>query len=569
MKYYIDGEQVVPREWTGIGQVREFIDSNNQITLTNTNVKFYGRARQIIYEWVYQRYGRFHNIPMTAESVTGELFDLYLDIVNNLEFTDTDVSTVIALRKASNHFFEAANNLTFEVINNAGLLPTFTSVPYQIMPTTTRLERIVLIGQTLVMLIQLIQAAYELAKLIADALDVVGTGVLTAIAKAIAYAAWVVGLLVIIIQQGKELRQIYLPPVRNLKSKSDYDLIAAGCEYLGFTFVSNFVSARRQIETLPVTEYKEGKSIFKVFEFEMPNTVFNSGYPRAGDSIQVLMQLIQWWLDFFNLEIKVFNGVVRIETPEFFAQNTSVVLESALPDQDEVQDKWRYNNGDNRMWRRKFLAWASDPQDVHTRDMAVYNVAEYLTENINIAPSCKDLAVIKGFSDVTAPFALLKRKDELLPIEKIIYNFFKLIDKVANVFGGNSNLAADFQDTHIGIGIISQQYFGVTKKIWNAGNGKQPVDYQAVKFNTDYIYNERHKSLEVGPSNAKWKDMRVPMHPQTFQALQSNNYAFLDTGERVKVLSCKYFEEDDHRYAEITVQLEDSSGFNVKTVKIA
>lgn len=569
MRYFIQGEEITPRDWTNIGQVREFVDSDNQIKLTTNSVKLTGRGREIVYKWVYEDYGRFLNIPIEVMPKNGPVIPMYLDIVNSLQFTDTDVTSNIVIRKSSNHFFEAANNLTFELLHAKGLLTNFTKVPYQIFAVTTRLERLVLIANTIVMAIQLVNAVFELAKLIADALDVVGTGVLTAIAKAVAYAAWVIGLLFVIIQQAQELRNIYAPPVRYLRSKSDYDLIAAGCQYLGFTFQSDFIAARRQIETLPVTEFQPGKSIFELFEFEMPNVIFNKGYPRAGDTVPTLLPLINWWLEFYNLEIKVYNGIVRIETPEFFAQTANVTLETALPDQEGVQDAWRYNNGENRVWRRKFLSWSNDPQDVHTQDNSVYNVAEYLTQNILIPPGCEDLSVIRGFSNLEAPFALLQRKGSLFPLEKLIFNFFTLLDKVANAFGGNSHLASNFADPRIGIGVISGQYFGITKKIWNAGNGKQPGDYRAIKFNTDVIYEQRHKSLEVKVANSKWRDMRVPMHDETFNILQSNNYAFLDTGEQVKVLSCTYFEEDDHRYANVTLQQEDDSGFNLETIKIA
>lgn len=569
MRFYIEGEEINPREWTNIGQVREFAESDNKIMLTTTSVKLWGRAYEIVYDWVYNRYGRFINIPVEGVPKSGPAIQLYLDIRAVLEFNDKpEVTTNIVLRKSSNHFFDGASALTFEAIYAKGLLTGFTNVPYQILADTTRLERLILIVNELLMLIQLAQAVFELVKLISDGLDIVGTGVLTAIGKAVAYAAWVVGLLVVFIQQAIELKRIYAPPIRTLYSMSDYKLIKAGCEYLGFQFVSGFISDRQEIETLPVTEQQPGKSFFKLFEYQLAGTVFNKGYPRAGDSVRVLQDLIDWWLKWFNLEIKVADGIVRIETPEYFAATTSVVLETALPDQDWRANKWTYNNGENRVWRRKFLSWTPDPQDRHTQDIVNYNVAEYQTTNVNIPPGCEDLAIMKGYWPVQAPFALLRRKDELFPLEKLIYKFFKLVDKVVNAFGGSSNLAAEYLDARIGIGIISNQIYGITKKIWNRGDGKQPEDYLTVRFNTDTTYTERHLPLEVKEANSMWVDMRVPMHDETFQLLQSNNYAFLDVGGEAKVIRCEHFDEDDHRWSNIKIQMSDPSGFNTTTVKI-
>lgn len=569
MRFFIEGEEINPKEWTEIGQVREFTESDNKVMLTTNTVKLSGRGHEIVYDWVYNRYGRMINIPVEGHPKSGPVMQLYLDIRASLEFSEKpEVTTTIVLRKSSNHFFDGAKGLTFEAINAKGLLSGFTPVPYQIMADTIRLERLILITNELLMLIQLAQAAFELAKLISDGLDIVGTGVLTAIGKAVAYAAWLVGLLFVFIQQSIELKRIFAPPVRNLLSMSDYKLLRAGCQYLGFEFVSSFVADRQEIETLPVTEQQPGKSFFKLFEYQLVDVVFNRGYPRAGDSIRTLQDLIDWWLRWFNLEIKVADGVVRIETPEYFAATTSVVLETSLSDQEWRGMKWTYNNGENRVWRRKFLSWTPDPQDKHTLDIVNYNVAEYQTINVDIPPDCEDLALMTGYWPVQAPFALLRRKDELFPLEKIIYRFFKLLDKVINAFGGSSNMASEFLDDRIGIGIISNQIYGVTKKIWNQGDGKQPENYLSVHFNTDFTYEERHKTLEVKEANSRWVDMRVPMHSDTFQVLQSNNYAFLDLGPEVKVIDCKHFDEDDHRWSNIKIQTSDPSGFNTTTIKI-
>lgn len=569
MVYSIFGEQISIKDWTSIGQVRQFVESDNQITLTASSVRLTGRAFKIVDDFII-KYGREINVPVEGVSQSGETYQFYLDIKNQLERSTLPyIQTAIQVRKSSTHFFEAAGNLSFEVVNNAGLLTNFTLVPYQIFPVTTALMRLVLIGQTTLMAIQLINAIFELGKLIAAALDIVGTGVLTALAEALAYAAWVVGLLAILYAQGQELRRLLAPPIRNLKAMSDYRLLQAACQYLGFAFESNFMYERRFIETVPVPEQQPGKSMFKLFEFELADVIFNKGYPRAGDTVRTPLEIINWWNEFYNTETKVFNGIVRIETPEYFAQTADVTLESQLTDQDNVCDVWRYNNDPKRTWRRKFIGWANDPQDVHTQDIASYNVAEYLNRNKLVPAGCEDLAIMNGFSNLESPFALMRRKDELFPLEKLIHQFFETLDSVSNFLGGSSDLANEYLDSHVGVNIISGQFFGVTKKIWNEGDGKQPADYLDVKFNTDVIYEDRHKPLEFAKSNCRWQEMRVPMHPETFQALQANNYAQLDTGESVKIIDCKFYEELDHRYADIVYQASDPSGFNVETVKIA
>ncbi|MFM7853505.1 MAG: hypothetical protein ACKO96_16685, partial [Flammeovirgaceae bacterium] len=96
---------------------------------------------------------------------------------------------------------------------------------YQVFPNTTRAEHISIRFSAIIITIQLIQAAFELAKLVADFLDVLGTGILTAIAKAIAVALYFATALIAFIQLGIQVRNTYAPPLRKMWATDIYKLM--------------------------------------------------------------------------------------------------------------------------------------------------------------------------------------------------------------------------------------------------------------------------------------------------------------------------------------------------------
>ncbi|MFM7856170.1 MAG: hypothetical protein ACKO96_30675, partial [Flammeovirgaceae bacterium] len=346
-----------------------------------------------------------------------------------------------------------------------------------VFPNTTRAEHISIIFSGIIITIQLIQAAFELAKLIADFLDVLGTGILTAIAKGIAVALYFATALIAFIQFGVQVRNTYAPPLRKMWATDIYKLMQNAAAALGFTLTSTTLAAMSPYwQIIPINKYVEGKSIFGLFEHEDPDTIYNEFYPREGDSFAIVGQMFSKIAEWFNLTIRVANNQIRIEPESFFATSVGITIAEFLPDQEKTQDAY-FNNNSERIFQAKVLRYPEDPTDIHSKDMVRNSFLEKHAEFINVYPDTPDAYIkgdqdLAGFNEKFAPYSLIKSKKELFRLEKLIVNIvLSPIDYLTSAFGGGTNYASTFTNDRIDIPVIENTYFSQTRVFWNGGNG--------------------------------------------------------------------------------------------------
>lgn len=551
--------QLNPRNYQDFGFVKDFRNPKSRVSLDFENLVLVNQDYEEVRRWIYERYGRFENIEATIIDDLNNEYQHYLDL-SGVKFSDDEVEVGIQARKGTDHFFERAEGLTFEFLfQNGNLVASdFIDVPYLVVPNDLQLQRIVTIAITISTIMQLRSAIFEIAKLAADALDVVGTGVLTTIAKAIALAIYFTLTLIQLIVAFNQLKELYFPKIRYFKACSDLKLIQKGCQYLGFTLESQALTALAKIHTLPRPQAQE-QSIFQTLFNEFVG-YFNTGYPTAQDSCRTLWSLIEDYLTTYNLRIFVYNGIVKIEKRSTFIQNASVVIKPTFSDQSKRQRTWDYN--DSEVFGQKYLHYAVDYTDMHSPDKAQGSQAEYISTPINVLNP--DLVNLPGLRDHLIPFAWGGRKNSLNRIEQFVSGLFGLVDSLVNFFGGNGNLQAGVLD-RIGVLVIEQQFFEQTKRLWLDANGKQPYNYQT-KLSIDNIYLDYHTDLDVQNNCVRYVPMRIPFTMQKFNSLLQNNFVILDSGEVVELMSVGY---KDRKYsADVILAIPDESAFNVQTIKL-
>jgi len=203
------------------------------------------------------------------------------------------------------------------------------------------------------------------------------------------------------------------------------------------------------------------------------------------------------------------------------------------------------------MWKRYYIHFQLDPMDFHTMDTIYdYHNAEFSCEPVNVVNS--DLVNIKGLNDVNVPFALGARKNRLTVTEKLVKGLFQVIDALTGVFGGGTNFAASI-DARIGVLMISQEYFGVTKLMYTIG-GKQPANYLQLLSGSALWYNY-HYINEMQLNGWKIKsDVRVRIMESDFVNLLDNNYAEID-GLMCEILRLEWI--DERSFAQITYRIPD------------
>lgn len=551
--------QLNPDGFENFGFVKDFTEIKSRVSLDFDKLLLVNEDYKLVYDWIYNRFGRFENIEATVKTDSGEEYQHYLDL-SNMKFTDDRVEVGIQARKGTDHFFERADGTTFELIRQQGFLTDdlFTDVPFLIVPNNLQLQKIVAIMLTISLIQQTRQLAFEIQKLAADSLDVVGTGALTTIAKVIAFGLYVSLTIYQLILAFKQLRDLYFPKLLHFKACSDYTLIKRGCEYLGFTLDSEFLYSKRKIHTLPKPLARGDLSIFDKLFNEYSGDL-NKGYPSALDSTPTLWSLIEDYLETYNLRIFVYNGVVKIEPRSYFVNTATIPIAETFSQQDKRSREWIYN--DSQVFGRKYLRYSVDFTDYHSPDISSGYQAEYISQPISVLNA--DLVNLKGLNEYLIPFALGGRKNGLTGIEKVAKALFTPIDLLISLFGGQTlGSQIDLRD---GVLMVESLYFQQSKKLWLNSDGKQPVNYIDY-LSVDKIYTDYHEDMEVNNNCKKLITMKIPFTMDNFHSLLTNNFVILDSGETVEVLNVKY--KDRKYYAEITIAKNDDSNFNVKTVKL-
>jgi len=564
-----ESEKLNPEGWEQFGLVRQFEVQDNRLTVDTGSLTLYREDRQLLHDWNYLQYGRFINYPIKITSGNNYVGRYYLDLSTQV-FTDSSFTANLVVRMGNDHFFERAKGLLFEEVRAKGFIldSMLVNFPYQIVQQYTTLEKVILVATLIGLSQTFINIIRDAAYLINEIAN--PTNVAALILKALTFAIWVTATVVLTIQLIKEIKALVCPKIRNLKGCSDYDLIDAGCRYLGFTFASDYmVQFKDNTFFLPVPEAVPSKSYFDFTQDELTNVFQNKGYPTVLDGeLGFLWGLIDDWLRLHNLEIFVRDGLVRIETPEYFNNTANLQLPYAFSDQTNSQKEWTYNNELRDVWRRKYLTYQTDYVDTHSPDIDGPVRTEYITEPINIPTGFEDLIAHKGMNEIQSGFALLKRKNKLLPGEKVLFEIAKKADQIINLFGGSSNFASGINERQ-GIGMIGSQWYSVPKRVYaNRSNGKQPSDYLQ-KLSLDTLYLTNHAQFDVKNQNSKRFEIEIPLTPNQFDIFQANNRFYFLTGELAKCMSCTFKEAKSQRVASMIVQIEDNSAFNTKTTKLA
>lgn len=555
-----------PEGYRKLGFVKNFRKVHSGVTLNVEDFVINTGALKRLNDWVYIEQGRFENVPVTITSDGGTIYPFYLDL-KPAEIGLERATTGIQARKSVGHFFDNADFLTFELLRlNGALAGLEIQVPYIIIPDNVEIQTIITTITILSLTYQLSQAAFELSKSIAAFLDVLGTGLLTAIAQLVALIIFFVLTVIALITALTELKELVFPTVRNFKCYNDFDLIRKGCEFLGYTLESSVLEQELiKRHTIGVPEAVTGESIFSFLQ-NQNTSFFNKGYPTAQDSVSTLGRLIDHYLMTYNLRIFVFEGVVKIERRLYFVNTATVNLVPTLTNQKEHTDEKSFN--EDEVWGRMYDRWQVDYSDIHSPDTYSGMKSEHITTQINTLN--EDLVRLTGLKGNSAPFALAGRKQGYNRIELAFLEVFNTIDNVITAFQGSSNLTGIISQ-RIGVMVLEKQFFAVTKTIWgtavlnddNVLEIKQDSDYKD-HLSMGAIYDEYKTDLEVNRNNFAVKEMTVPFTDENFSDLLQNNFVNMDGfSDPIEVVDIEWL---DRQYkANIVVLLPDDSAFNTQT----
>lgn len=559
MKHFLNEIEISPRNREEIGVISDFT-GNPEVLNINVDTIILPRESYDIVKNHVATVGLFEGIPYRIQMANGINLNYYVDLTENPIFRSYECELKIKRRKANDCFFDNADGTSFELMLKKGVVfPTF-KIPYLIV-RDNQLELAVTLSLALFSMTQAaIQAVKDLATTISEGVDAftpsVGvTGPVINVGGIAAYfmnvviqTIYVASLLIAITAMATKLFELIFPKVRNLLGCKVKDLIEVSCNFLGYQLNSNLLN-NLNMTLLPVPLIRERKGIFKFVPDDLISP-FNKGVPSSSDTVSTIGSLIRAIEETYNAQTKVIDGVVYIERRDYWQSITTNQIVPAMVIQADRVDEYSYNAQD--VWKRYYIHYQLDAMDLNTMD-ELYDIhdAEYSTEPINVINS--DLVTIKGLNDVSVPFALGQRKDELNWLEKLAKGLFGVIDALTGLFGGGTNLVAKI-DARVGVLVISQNFFSVTKLLYTV-NGKQPAnfkDYVSAKS----LWANFHHINQITENGWKIKnEVRLRIMEDDFVTLLDNNWAEIN-GVNCEILKLEWV--DEKSLATITYRIPDN-----------
>ena len=564
-----------------VGLEKNFLNPKSGVTLNVESFSLLNEAYTRMKTWLYNEQGRFENAPalVTTNPTNGvnTVYPAYID-QKDMEIGFNRITCNIQFRKSYGQFFDQMSGLTFELLYEKGGLPdsVIVDVPYIIIPDNLRYQKVVAIITELSLAFQIGITVKEIIDVPLMLLNPLNLAV--SIAQLAILIVFLLLMIIAFVQASSALKELYFPKVRYLKGVSDYNLIKYACIYLGYTFQSTMmVNELWGMHTIGKPIAIEGEGITEFFDNEI-TSYFNKGYPTAGDTIPTADLLVDHYLDTYDSMITIVDGDVVLERESYFAGNASIVLDPTLSDQENHDNKYKFN--DDAAWGRKYDHWADDQQDIHSIEANKPMKAEYITEPVQVINA--DLFHLTGLKENAAPFAPAQRKNGYTRLEASILELFTTFDAIINLFSvnsgtnGSSNLAQGISNRD-GIMIIERQYFSVTKKMWGTPvtqiiNGastqvlKQPSNFQSIMAMSN-IHDLFNLGQNVINNNYRIEAMSVPFTDPNFQSLLANNFViWKPTGDSVKVLNAVW--RNMQYKVDLIVRIPDESAFNTKTTRI-
>ena len=514
----VNGQNANIRDIEQIGFKSTFDTLIIDLEINVDSIVCVNETRQQILDWINQ-YGYHVGIPTTITYGTLS-FDYYIDLTENPRINSREIEVQIKKRKGSDNFFDLANGTTFEIQARKGVVFNTIDVPYVIIPDN-QLE----LGLTLSlgiysMTVATIQAIKDTSFLIAEAAAAIsGASIALAIsatAKAIIQLAYTTALVIALIQLTQRFRDLIFPKIRYFQGVNVKELLSQSCANLGFSFESTLLDSLDGLTICPTPLVKDKQSIFKFLQNDL-NTAFTNGYPTATDTTPSTGALLSALEVMFYARTRVNDGVVRFEEWDYFQTLSQLQGQPALNVQDEREDEYTINSVD--AWKRCFIHYQTDFNDIHTIDEIEPTNAEYGTENVNqLAP---ELNLIKGLRDVDIPFAHGIRKSEFNWIENLAFAYFSVIDALTGL--NTSSLI----ENRLGVMQISQQFYSTTKILY-LQNNRIPSNYLDF-IGAKALWNNYHYKSQIQQNGFNiYENAPLLLNFEQFEQIINNNYIMVN-----------------------------------------
>lgn len=571
MKFFLNGQKVAVIDGLKIGLISDFTNRHrpDEVEMDTSTLLLAREGVKIVKDW-RDDFGLGNGIPAHIEARDGTQIQYYVDLWDPASkplFKDYTVKITLKRRGGMQHFFDQAEDWSFEMLQDAGVVFDLVDILYVIIK-----ENVVELGLTLfvsgfLLSKELIDQFIALSELIGHIvrsvtpniaiIPVPSLGEIITLVTRVIFQLIVVGFLIFaLIKLGQQFFETIFPKVRTFEGCKVKELMSKSAAHFGFDFESDLLDSLSGLTILPVPLIKNKGSFLDSLQNDL-NFAYTKGIPTASDTTDTIGLLFDAMEQTLNGRTLVRNSVVKFERRDFQQDITPNSLELGLNLPEERQQEFEYNTEEGS--KRYLLKYQVDPSDFHTSDFFDPTTAERQTDNVNIPNA--DLETIKGVDKVLIPFSLGVRKETLNFVEKIAKEFFQFIDLLIG-----TNLESQI-DARKGVLQIGQQFYSVSKLMFIV-NGKQPEDYVDI-IGANAIYNNLHVINEIANNDAKiFKNVPIRLRSNEFVNLLDNNFINVN-GVPSEILRIHFFDEQEtDTQTTVTVKVPDNWADGQQTVKI-
>lgn len=557
VRHYIDGQnRGEPRNWQELEIVYDFLGKKEEGAMKTTQLEFVREQKEYINKrlrnGITGGVGIFEGIPYRIE--VGQegnpvfVFDGYFDGSSETSFLgEEEVIGNIKKRGGDDWLNDVADSFSFAYLYSIGEITNadFKKVPYVInyVPDNTQL---ILLGMALYMgTKEIVENAKELSQLIGQTINAatptvgvsvgLGAGVVTTwdLGDWIMYGIYVIAKIVYIIAMTiaivklieQVLEQIF-PKQRDHLGMSIYDLFDKGCKHLGLTLKSDLLTAIKDEVYIPQKDRKGGEKGEK-------------GYPTNTDPIYTFGDLIRVYMQKCNAQYKIIDGEFRFERADYWQRSSGFVLPDIFNDQERLLN--RFNPNTSELVANYNIHWSTDTQDQNTLEDTTGFTFQAIIKPVIVEN--KDMVNMKGLTEISIPFALGKRKDNLNDLEKYAKSVFKVIDNLTGIFGKGTNFANKVEG-RIGCLLLSSHFIAVGKIVKMKGSKLAPGQRDKLSARSHWdLYHFINSFAEINGIHNQWQRypaMRIPIKEEELRIILNNEFVNSPEGKKAMIEKLTY-----------------------------
>lgn len=369
----------------------------------------------------------FQGLPMRYElergGITEKIFDGYLDLADNATFSPLQCVAPAKQRQNIDWLNDTADSVSFEYLYSIGVIDSndFKFMPYILNNIPDYMQAATTLLSVFFMEQQIQKLIIELTGMISDFSNPL-TAINTTI-KAIIYLIYIIGLIAALILLIKNLIKYIIQPVKYHACMSVNTILTKAATYFGYTFNSDILTKPPfyNLVFMPEKYYNAFDTSQKIFGFLTPQKILQRGYPSGtfGDFLRAIKLA-------FKCKI-VINGTQLSLIPEYINTGGSIYK---LPPLDKLEVT-EFKTNASELKSNYLLEFLTDISDKNTIQEFLGTSYQVITTPVTIVDPA--LNILKGLEDVSIPFALAKRKNELTIPEEIFKDFEIVFDKITNV----------------------------------------------------------------------------------------------------------------------------------------